>query len=47
MWKGALTASLVTIALGRIVTDVLKKNGFNSVLTVVTGDGPDIGNAIV
>ena len=47
VWKGALTASLVTIALGRIVTDVLKKNGFNSVLTVVTGDGPDIGNAIV
>lgn len=47
IWKGALTASLVTVALGRIVTDVLAKNGFKSVLTVVTGDGPDIGNAIV
>ena len=47
VWKGALTASLVTVALGRIVTDVLAKNGFKSVLTVVTGDGPDIGNAIV
>ena len=47
IWKGALTASLVTVALGRIVTDVLAKHGWKSVLTVVTGDGPDIGNAIV
>lgn len=47
VWKGALTASLVTVALGKIVADVLKANGFNSVLTVLTGDGPDIGAAIV
>lgn len=47
IWKGALTTSLVTIAVGRIVTDVLKANGFNSVFTVITGDGPNIGAAMV
>jgi len=39
--------SLVTIALGKIITDVLKANGFNSVMTVITGDGPNVGNAMV
>jgi hypothetical protein len=39
--------SLVTIAIGKVVTDVLLKHGFKSVMTVITGDGPDIGNAIV
>lgn len=34
LWKGASTTSLVTIALGKIIVDVLKKNGFNSVMTV-------------
>lgn len=47
VWKGALTTSLVTIALGKIVVDVLKKHGFESVVTVITGDGPNIGNAMV
>lgn len=47
VWKGALTTSLVTIALGKIVVDVLAAHGFNSVMTVLTGDGHDIGNAIV
>jgi aldehyde dehydrogenase family 7 member A1 len=45
--KGALTTSLVTIALGKIVVDVLKKHGFNSVMSVICGDGATIGNAIV
>jgi len=31
IWKGASSTSLTTIALGKIVTEVLKKNGFNSV----------------
>lgn len=31
VWKGASSTSLCTIAVGRIVADVLKKNGFNSV----------------
>ena len=47
IWKGAQTVSLVTVALGKIITDVLKQNGFNSVMTVITGDGPNIGNAMV
>jgi len=34
MWKGALTTSLCTIATGKIVAEVLNKNGFKSVLTV-------------
>mmetsp|Transcript_29131 Transcript_29131/g.36127 ORF Transcript_29131/g.36127 Transcript_29131/m.36127 type:complete len:104 (+) Transcript_29131:647-958(+) len=38
---------MVTIALGKVITDVLKANGFHSVMTVVTGDGPTIGNAMV
>lgn len=45
--KGADSASLVTVALGKIVVDVLAKHGFKSVYTVVTGDGANIGNAIV
>lgn len=37
----------MTVALGKIITDVLKANGFNSVMTVITGDGANIGNAMV
>jgi len=37
----------VTIATGKIIVDVLKNHGFNSVITIVTGDGSDIGAAMV
>lgn len=47
LWKGAETASLVTVALGKIVVDVLARHGFKSVFTVVTGDGASVGQAIV
>ena len=47
VWKGALSTSLVTIATGKIIVDVLKNHGFNSVITIVTGDGHDIGAAMV
>jgi len=47
IWKGALTTSLCTIAVGKIVAEVLTKNGFNSVMTVCQGDGSTIGNKIV
>lgn len=47
VWKGALTTSLVTIAIGKVCVDVLMRNGFKSILTVLCGDGPDIGAAIV
>ena len=47
VWKGADTVSLVTVATGKIIADVLKTNGFHSVFCVITGDGPNIGNAMV
>jgi len=47
IWKGAESTSLVTVALGKIIVDVLKANDFHSVLTVITGDGPNIGAAMV
>jgi hypothetical protein len=34
VWKGALTTSLCTIAVGKIVTEVLEKHGFKSVMTI-------------
>ena len=34
IWKGAETSSLVSIATNKIVTDVLKTHGFNSVATL-------------
>lgn len=47
VWKGAFSASMVTVATTKIMVDVLKQHGFNSVITCVTGDGHDIGNAMV
>lgn len=47
VWKGAQTVSLVTIALGKMMVDVLKQHGFSSVVSVITGDGSNIGNAMV
>lgn len=47
VWKGAQTTSLVTVATGKIIVDVMKAHGFQSVFTVITGDGPNIGNAMV
>jgi len=45
VWKGAPSTSLVTVALGKIVVDVLANFGFKSVMTVLTG-GKDIGEAM-
>lgn len=47
LWKGALTTSLVTIAIGKMVSEIMLKNGFKSVLTVCQGGGSTIGNQIV
>ena len=47
LWKPALTTCLTTRALAGVICSVLKKNGFNNVVTVCCGDGPDIGNALV
>ena len=43
IWKGHEEASLVTVAVGKIVTDVLRDNGFNSVFSVCQGTGAEIG----
>lgn len=34
MWKGAESASLLTIATMKLVAEVLEKNGFKSVVTL-------------
>jgi aldehyde dehydrogenase family 7 protein A1 len=44
--KGAPSTSLVTVALGKIVVDTLAKHGFKSVMTVLTGDGENLGKAM-
>lgn len=47
IWKGASSTSLCTIATGKIVADVLKKNGFGSVHTVCNGSGATIGEKFI
>ena len=47
IWKGSETTSLVTIATSKIVTDVLRQNGFNSVFTVCQGTGKEVGEKFV
>ena len=43
LWKGAPSTPLVSIATTKIFADVLKENGFNSVCSLVQGDGIEIG----
>lgn len=47
IWKGASSTSLCTIATAKIVNEVLKKNGFNSVHTVCNGGGASIGEKFI
>jgi len=47
LWKPALTSNLITIAIQKILADVLAKAGFNSIACLCCGDGPDIGNELV
>mmetsp|Transcript_62453 Transcript_62453/g.71640 ORF Transcript_62453/g.71640 Transcript_62453/m.71640 type:complete len:513 (+) Transcript_62453:70-1608(+) len=48
VWKGASTTPLVSIAVTKIVTDVLEKNGYPSVaLTMVTGPGRTVGEMLI
>lgn len=47
VWKGASSTSLCTIATGKIVGDVLKKNGWGSVHTVCQGGGATIGERFI
>ena len=43
IWKGHEEASLTSVAVSRIVTDVLRNNGFNSVFTLCQGTGAEVG----
>ena len=43
IWKGHEEASLVSVATSKIVTDVLRDNGFNSVFTLCQGTGQQVG----
>jgi aldehyde dehydrogenase family 7 member A1 len=43
LWKGAPSTPLVSVAVTKIFADVLKENGFNSVLSLCQGDGVEIG----
>ena len=43
IWKGSETSSLVTVAQTKIVTDVLRAHGFNSVFTTCQGTGAEVG----
>ena len=43
IWKGHEEASLVSVAVGRIVTDVLRDNGYNSVFSLCQGTGAEVG----
>jgi len=47
IWKGAETSSLVSIATNKIVTDVLRQNGFNSVATLCQGTGAVVGEKLI
>jgi aldehyde dehydrogenase family 7 member A1 len=47
LWKPALTSNLVTIAVQKIIGNVLLEFGYKSVCTVCCGDGPDVGNELV
>jgi aldehyde dehydrogenase family 7 protein A1 len=47
IWKGSETASLASIATSRIVAEVLKKNGFNSVATLCQGTGAVVGEKMI
>ena len=43
IWKGHEEASLVSVAVSKIVTDVLRNNGFNSAFTLCQGTGAEVG----
>ncbi|CAI2366490.1 unnamed protein product [Moneuplotes crassus] len=43
LWKGSETTPLVSIATAKIFADVLKENGFNSVVSLCQGTGKEVG----
>lgn len=47
VWKGHEETSLVSVAVSRIVADVLKDNGFDSVFTLCQGEGKEVGEQML
>jgi aldehyde dehydrogenase family 7 protein A1 len=43
LWKGAPSTPLVSYALTKVFADVLKENGWNSIVSLCQGDGVEIG----
>lgn len=43
IWKGHEEAALVSVAVSRIVSDVLRTHGFDSVFTLCQGTGAEVG----
>jgi aldehyde dehydrogenase family 7 protein A1 len=47
VWKGAESTSLLSHAVNKIVTNVLRENGFNSVATLCQGTGAQVGETMI
>jgi aldehyde dehydrogenase family 7 protein A1 len=47
IWKGASSTSLITVAVTKIVVDVLEKWGFAGVFTMVNGPGSTVGEMLI
>lgn len=43
IWKGSPSTNLVSVALTKIFIEVLEKWGFGGVFTMITGEGPTLG----
>ena len=46
MWKPSPTTPLVTIATQKIMNEVFERNGFQNIITVITGEGAEMGEKL-
>jgi len=47
IWKGASTTSLISIAMTRIIVEVMAKHEFNGVFTMIVGPGSSVGEKLI
>lgn len=47
IWKGATTTTLISIAVTKLIAQVLEKWGFNGVFTMIAGPGATVGEKII
>ncbi len=47
LWKGAPTTNLVSIAMTKIIADVLERHGYGGVFTLITEKGKDLSQKMV